>query len=152
MVCSGTGNAGVLTNCPTAAADHPHVTTYGYDALGRNISSTDGRNKTKTRAFDAAGQVIKTTKPGGVVSSLSYDAMGRVIKTVQAAGSDVERTSRRLSISHRALAAVPSRLPIASSAPMPSDTVRSIRTAQPTDCSQPSLPEGRRGSTGTAAA
>ena len=83
----------MLTNCQTAAADHPHVTTYGYDALGRNISSTDGRNKTKTRAFDAAGQVIKTTKPGGVVSSLSYDAMGRVIKTVQAAGSDVERTS-----------------------------------------------------------
>ena len=88
-----TGKAGVLTNCPTAAADHPHVTTYGYDELGRNISSTDGRNKTTTRAFDAAGQVIKTTKPGGVVSSLSYDAMGRVIKTVQAAGSDVERTS-----------------------------------------------------------
>ena len=36
------------------------TTTYAYDALGRQISQTDGRGNTSHRVYDAQGRVAKT--------------------------------------------------------------------------------------------
>ena len=53
------------------------TTTYAYDALGRQISQTDGRGNTSQVVYDAQGRVTKTIDSLGHETTYAYDALGR---------------------------------------------------------------------------
>jgi len=66
------------------------LTTYGYDAHGRQSAFTDARNGTTTYTFNNADQVVSVTTPtpGGLASSPEtttsyYDNTGRLTGTLQ---------------------------------------------------------------------
>ena len=53
------------------------TTTYAYDALGRQISQTDGRGNTSQIVYDAQGRVTRTVDALGAATAYTYDALGR---------------------------------------------------------------------------
>ncbi len=83
------------------------TTSYSYDALGRQVASTDFLGNTSTVSFDAvgsvvrsvdvlgretrfnhgpAGRLISTTYPDGSTEAQTYDAEGRIITRTDRAG------------------------------------------------------------------
>ena len=67
----------VSTRTPTGV-----TTTYAYDALGRQISQTDGRDNTSQVVYDAQGRVAKTIDALGHETTYGYDALGRQISVI----------------------------------------------------------------------
>ena len=55
------------------------TTTYAYDALGRQISQTDGRGNTSQIVYDEQGRVAKTIDALGNETTYTYDALGRQV-------------------------------------------------------------------------
>ena len=68
------------------------TTTYAYDALGRQISQTDGRGNTSHRVYDAQGRVAKTIDPLGNETTYAYDALGRQISVTDPLNHTVTTT------------------------------------------------------------
>ena len=65
------------------------ATTYGYDALGRETSATDGRGNTTTTAYDQYGRVVSTTDAAGNSTAYGYDAIGRRVSATDPLGNTV---------------------------------------------------------------
>ena len=65
------------------------TTSYGYDALGRETSATDGRGNTTTTAYDAQGRVASTTDGAGNATTYGYDAIGRRVSATDPLGNTV---------------------------------------------------------------
>ena len=57
------------------------LSTNAFDALGRVVSTTDGRSNAFSLEYDAAGNVVAATDDTGARTEYSYDALGR--KTVE---------------------------------------------------------------------
>ena len=68
------------------------MTTYAYDALGRQISQTDGRGNTSHLVYDAQGRVAKTIDALGHETTYAYDALGRQITVTDPLGHSVTTT------------------------------------------------------------
>ena len=75
----------VVTNVTSTGV----TTTYGYDALGRETSATDGRGNTTTTAYDAQGRVASTTDGAGNATTYGYDAVGRRVSATDPMGNTV---------------------------------------------------------------
>jgi len=70
------GAFGALQTLYTAEG---HPVSYGADAYGRPISTTDGAfGGTFTRAFDGFDEIVQQTDPANRLSSYFYDALGRI--------------------------------------------------------------------------
>ena len=65
------------------------TTTYAYDALGRQISQTDGRGNTSHLVYDAQGRVAKTIDALGNETTYTYDALGRQVAVTDPLGHTV---------------------------------------------------------------
>ncbi len=65
------------------------ATLYGYDALGRETSATDGRGNTTTTAYDQYGRVASTTDGAGNATTYGYDAIGRRVSATDPMGNTV---------------------------------------------------------------
>ena len=68
------------------------TTTYAYDALGRQISQTDGRGNTSHLVYDAQGRVAKTIDPLGHETTYTYDALGRQVAVTDPLGHTITTT------------------------------------------------------------
>ncbi|MBU6303731.1 MAG: hypothetical protein KGS60_19460, partial [Verrucomicrobia bacterium] len=55
---------------------------YGYDPLGRLVSSTDARTGATTLTWDENDQMVSLAEPGDRLTSFAYDAAGRIVQTV----------------------------------------------------------------------
>ncbi len=55
-----------------------HETSYGYDANGNRIATTDALNRTTTAAFDALDRLIRQTDADGGETRYGYDANDRL--------------------------------------------------------------------------
>lgn len=55
------------------------TTTFGYDALQRQIAQTDGRGNTMRTVYDSLGRVSSTIDALGYSTAYGYDALGRQI-------------------------------------------------------------------------
>ena len=75
----------VVTNVTSTGV----ATTYGYDALGRETSATDGRGNTTTTAYDQYGRVVSTTDGAGNATTYGYDAIGRRVSATDPMGNTV---------------------------------------------------------------
>jgi YD repeat-containing protein len=58
--------------------------TFGYDALGREAASTDGRGNTTVTAYNSQGLVAYTEDAASNRTSYAYDALGRRIAVIDA--------------------------------------------------------------------
>ncbi|MGD0706224.1 MAG: RHS repeat-associated core domain-containing protein [Trebonia sp.] len=63
-----------------------HLTSSTYDPDGNKLSDTNGDGKTTTYAYDAAGQLVKTTAPDGTVSVTDYNPDGTIADTIDGLG------------------------------------------------------------------
>ena len=68
------------------------TTTYAYDALGRQISQTDGRDNTSQIVYDTQGRVAKTIDALGHETTYAYDALGRQVAVTDPLGHTVTTT------------------------------------------------------------
>ena len=68
------------------------TTSYAYDALGRQISQTDGRGNTSQIIYDAQGRVAKTIDPLGRETTYAYDTLGRQTAVTDPLGHTVTTT------------------------------------------------------------
>ena len=68
------------------------TTTYAYDALGRQISQTDGRGNTSQIVYDAQGRVAKTIDALGHETTYAYDALGRQTAVTDPLGHTITTT------------------------------------------------------------
>ncbi|HED66643.1 MAG TPA: hypothetical protein ENJ09_13935 [Planctomycetes bacterium] len=59
------------------------VETYGYDALGRNTTRTNGRGFTWSAVFNAVDQIVQQTHPGGSSFWYAYDWDGNQVQVRQ---------------------------------------------------------------------
>ncbi|MBY6204264.1 RHS repeat-associated core domain-containing protein [Halomonas denitrificans] len=75
------------------------ATTFGYDAWGRRIETTDALGGTKRAAYDRVGRIRRTTDEEGYERELAYDARGRVTRA-ELAGSDALTTAYRTAPSY----------------------------------------------------
>ncbi len=64
---------------------------FDYDALGQQISATDGRGNTTVYSYDAIGQLSSITDAVGNETVFAYDAAGRTIETIDALGHSVHK-------------------------------------------------------------
>ena len=55
-----------------------NVTSFTYDALGRQVSETDALGNTWTQTYDILGRIASTTDANGAVIAYQYDAVGRL--------------------------------------------------------------------------
>jgi YD repeat-containing protein len=58
--------------------------SYGYDALGRMTSQSDGMNDTTNYSYDGVGNLTKQTDPLGNATTYSYDRQGDLLSTTDA--------------------------------------------------------------------
>ena len=63
--------------------------SYAYDALGRQIASTDGRGNTTTTVYDQYGRVASTIDAAGNATVYGYDAIGRRVSSIDPVGNIV---------------------------------------------------------------
>ena len=78
----------------TSRTDHlGGVETWGYDAAGRLTSETDQLNRTTTYTYNAASKIATATDPTGRVASYSYDAAGRLNQILDTLGATTETTT-----------------------------------------------------------
>ena len=68
------------------------TTTYSYDALGRQISQTDGRGNTSQVVYDAQGRIAKTIDPLGNETTYAHDALGRQVAVTDPLGHTITTT------------------------------------------------------------
>jgi YD repeat-containing protein len=76
---------GQLVKSSNSAGSTPNTWTYGYDLLGRKVSSTDPDQRTSTGAaggkttyaYNDAGDLLTSTDPMSQVLTYTYDALGR---------------------------------------------------------------------------
>ena len=68
------------------------TTTYAYDALGRQISQTDGRGNTSHLVYDAQDRVAKTIDALGHETTYAYDTLGRQVVVTDPLGHTVTTT------------------------------------------------------------
>ena len=61
-------------------------TSYGYDAIGRPVSTTNPLNFINTIVYDADSRVIATVDPLGNRTSFGFDAAGRPVSTTNPLG------------------------------------------------------------------
>ncbi len=55
------------------------ITSFGYDAFGRAITTTDPDGKVRATSYDRAGRTLTTTDPLNGVTTYSYDGRGQVV-------------------------------------------------------------------------
>lgn len=73
---------------PVSSADaNSHTTSTGYDPAGNRTSSTDANSHTTTRGYDDAGQLITSTDANGHVTTRGYDGDGRLAALTTALGN-----------------------------------------------------------------
>ena len=65
------------------------TTSYAYDALGRQVSQTDGRGNTSQIVYDTQGRVAKTIDALGNETTYAYDALGRQTSVTDPLGHTV---------------------------------------------------------------
>ncbi|MFZ6876474.1 hypothetical protein ACO0LF_30850, partial [Undibacterium sp. Di27W] len=68
------------------------ITSYKYDALGRQIEITDPENKTTRLVYDHTGQLLQTiVDPNGLnlVTEYNYDETGKTLKITQKSNANV---------------------------------------------------------------
>src|SRR5262249_4280531 len=63
-------------------ADGTGITTYGYDALDRVITTTTGAGQTLGYGYNTVGNLTTLTYPAGTVVTRTYDVLDR-LSTVQ---------------------------------------------------------------------
>jgi RHS repeat-associated protein len=86
----GAGNLLAETHgiSPTTTYDHHTTTSYGYDALNRRTSVTEGfggsPSRTTATLYDAAGNVTQITDANTHVTQFLYDALNRKTVTIDA--------------------------------------------------------------------
>ena len=68
-------------------SDTDVITTYAYDALGRQIAVTDGRSNITVIAYDQLGLVAYTEDAASNRTSYAYDTFGRRITVIDALGN-----------------------------------------------------------------
>ena len=68
------------------------VYTFGYDALGRCVSTTDPLGNVAKTVYDAAGRVVGTQDAAGAYTAYEYDAAGRVTASTDANGNRLAYT------------------------------------------------------------
>jgi RHS repeat-associated protein len=73
------------TVADVSAGDAARVTTYGYDAAGRNNTITDPAGQITTRTYDVFGRVLTEQAPGAPLLTYSYDHPLDVVTKVTAA-------------------------------------------------------------------
>lgn len=54
-------------------------TTYGYDDLSRNTSTTDAEGGVTSFAFDAVSNMLSLTDPVGNTTTWTYDALNQML-------------------------------------------------------------------------
>ena len=72
----------------TSIADSAGWMSYGYDALGRRVVSTDNLGQTTHYAYDGVNNLVATTDPLGRVTRYSYDPLNRLVGTEDSAGGN----------------------------------------------------------------
>lgn len=71
----------------TSATDaEGRATTFGYDAVGRQVSMTDARGITVSNSFDDVGQLVSQLSPNET-RSFTYDQAGRNTAWTDASGN-----------------------------------------------------------------
>ena len=87
--------AETVARCGLTVSTRTHTgvtTTYAYDALGRQISQTDGRGNMSQIVYDAQGRVAKTIDALGHETAYAYDALGRQVAVTDPLGHTVATT------------------------------------------------------------
>ncbi len=67
-------------------SDHGPVTTYAYDALGRQTSATAPSPDVTTYTYDKVGNMLSLTDPDGNQTTWTYDALNRVLSQTNPLG------------------------------------------------------------------
>jgi RHS repeat-associated protein len=62
------------------------VTSYGYDALGRQVTITDPNSGVTTLAYDAAGNQVSLTDADQNTTTMLYDPLNRVVQQIDPLG------------------------------------------------------------------
>ena len=73
----------LLSSTQSASGQTSRVTTYLYDAAGRQVATIDPAGNASYTFYDADGRVAGTVDATGAVSSITYDTAGHVIGTTQ---------------------------------------------------------------------
>lgn len=81
-------NTGVFT----ISGGTPVTTTYGYDAQGKQDSTTDNAGNTWTQTYNLRGEETSDTDPDAGTDTMSYDVDGDLTQTQDAAGNYVSYT------------------------------------------------------------
>jgi RHS repeat-associated protein len=63
-----------------------NTVTMGYDALNRQVASTNAAGDVNTTAYDSVGNVIETVDPRGNVTTYTYDAVNRLMQKTDSVG------------------------------------------------------------------
>jgi YD repeat-containing protein len=61
-----------------ATTEDNRVTSFGYDANGNTVETTDGRGFTSRLTYDGLNRVIEQQNPSGGITVTAYDALGKV--------------------------------------------------------------------------
>ena len=73
--------------------DNGNVTSFGYDALDRQVSRTNADGEVFSTTYDRDSNVRTVTDPNGTVVTKSYDALNRLVATSVARGVGVGGTT-----------------------------------------------------------
>jgi len=83
------GNGQLLETITPELADYPgerFSTTYSYDVLGRQISSTDALGRTTRFIYDELGRLVETQYADGTSTMATYDNLGRRVAATDQEG------------------------------------------------------------------
>ncbi len=76
----------VLSQLTQSIGAQNQTTSYGYDANGNRLTTTDAANSTTTSAFDALNRVISITDPLNGDTTYGYDNQGNLASVTDANG------------------------------------------------------------------
>ncbi|MCP4357958.1 MAG: RHS repeat protein, partial [Chloroflexi bacterium] len=82
----GYDSLGRLITTTRTLDGQPLVSVTAYDALGRRVSQTNAENHTTYFLYDNLGRLIVSRSPEGVTNSTTYDAAGRAVAAANTLG------------------------------------------------------------------
>ena len=74
------------------AGGHTITTKATYDAIGRQLSVTDGLGHTSSQTYDAAGNVVSQTDANGKTATTTYNGLGEPLVKTDALGHTTTNT------------------------------------------------------------